>query len=80
MKAGGIANYSGEKANKKKLLQEKAVLLSKNKVFFYIKILISMYLNRRQQEMQKVTSRANNFVINALFHKRHLKIRDSPDI
>lgn len=69
MKARGIANYGGEKADRKKLLQEKPVLLSKNKVFFYIKILISMYLNKRQQEMQKFTSRANNFLINALFHE-----------
>lgn len=30
MKVGGIANYGGEKADRKKLLQEKPVLLSKN--------------------------------------------------
>lgn len=28
-----------------------------------------MYLNKRQQEMQKFISRANNFLINALFHE-----------
>lgn len=61
MKAKGILKTTREKkqTGKKKLLDEKVMHMSKNKIFFHIEILISIYLNRKQWGMPKVTSREN---------------------
>lgn len=49
MKVKGIVKdrEKWEKINRKKLFEEKVVYMYKNKVFFYVKIVILIYLNRK---------------------------------
>lgn len=71
VKAKSIVKITVEKK-----LTEKVVTLSKNQVFFHIKLQISMYLNRRWWEMHNSMSKANIIkknLINTLFHKRTWK-------